>query len=110
MAQAFSLRGLVLAGTTPLFALKRAKPKAMIRPWWERAMRKKKKKLSLDEAAEALTRIAERHLSKLPEEEQESRVAAFSRVTFKKKTRGNHPTPSKTARTRAYPAAARGRG
>jgi hypothetical protein len=44
----------------------------------------KKKKLSLNEAAEALARIAEKHLSKLPEKEQESRVAAFSRVVFNK--------------------------
>jgi hypothetical protein len=45
----------------------------------------KKKKLTLDEAADALTRIALVQLSKLPEEEQEARVAAFSRVDFKKK-------------------------
>jgi hypothetical protein len=72
-------------------------------------MPRKKKKLSLDEAAMALTLIAEHHLSKLPEEEQESRVAAFSRVKFKK-TRGNHPKSSKTGRTRVSRASARGRG
>lgn len=70
----------------------------------------KKKKLTLEKAAEALTRIAERHLSKLPEEEQESRVAAFSCVNFKKKTRGTYPKFSATPRTRVSPAAARGRG
>lgn len=47
-------------------------------------MPQRKKKLSLDEAAQALTRIAERYLAELPEEEQEARVAAFSRVSFKK--------------------------
>jgi len=72
-------------------------------------MPRKRKKLSLDEAAMALTRIAEQRLSKLPEEEQESRVAAFSRVNFKK-TRGNHSKSSKTERTRVSRASARGRG
>jgi hypothetical protein len=73
-------------------------------------MPRKKKKLSLDEAAMALTRIAERNLSKLSEEEQESRVAAFSRVNFKKKARGIPSKPSVTPRTRVSPATARGRG
>jgi hypothetical protein len=73
-------------------------------------MPRKKKKLSLDEAAMALTRIAEQHLSKLSEEEQESRVAAFSRVNFKKKARGIPSKPSATPRTRVSPATARGRG
>ena len=70
----------------------------------------KKKKLSLDDAALALTRIAEEHLSQFSEEEQATRVAAFSRVKFKKKSRGTHPKSSATARTRASRAAARGRG
>ncbi len=56
-------------------------------------MPRKKKKLSLDEAAMALTRIAEQHLSKRSEEEQESRVPAFSRVNFKKKARGIPSSP-----------------
>jgi hypothetical protein len=73
-------------------------------------MPKKRKKLSLDEAAMALTRIAEQHLSKLPEEERESRVAAFSRVNFKKKPRGIPSKSSATPRTRVTPATARGRG
>jgi len=73
-------------------------------------MPKKRKKLSIDEAAMALTRIAEQHLSKLPEEEQESRVAAFSRVNFKKKARGIPSKSSATPRTRVSPATARGRG
>lgn len=54
-------------------------------------MPRKKKRMSLDEAAMALTRIAEHHLSKLSEEEQESRVAAFSRVTFKKMSGNSTP-------------------
>jgi hypothetical protein len=46
-------------------------------------MRKKhKKKLSLEAAAKKLTTIAQNHLSALPEEEQNSRVASFARVGF----------------------------
>lgn len=63
-------------------------------------MPKKKRKLSLNEAALALTRIAERHISKFPHNEQESRVAAFSRIGFKK-TCQNRPKSSKTGRTPA---------
>jgi hypothetical protein len=73
-------------------------------------MPRKRKNLSLDEAAMALTRIAEQHLSKLPEKEQESRVAAFSRVNFKKKARGIPSKSTATPRTRVSPAAARARG
>lgn len=77
--------------------------------WKDLPVPGKKKKLTLDEAAEALTRIAEEHLSKLPEDEQESRVAAFSRVNFKK-SRGTRAKSSATSRTRASRAAGRGRG
>jgi hypothetical protein len=56
-------------------------------------MPRKKKKPSLGEAAMALTRIAEQHLSKLPEEEQEPKVAAFSRVNFKRKACGIPSSP-----------------
>jgi hypothetical protein len=41
---------------------------------------KRRKKLSFDEAAKQLTVIAQRHLSKLPKEDQVARVAAFIRV------------------------------
>jgi hypothetical protein len=44
--------------------------------------RKRNRKLSLEEAAAKLTEIAERHLSSLPEEEQDARVASFGRVEF----------------------------
>ena len=43
---------------------------------------KRQKKLSLEEAAEKLTAIAERHLATLPVEEQDARVASFARVKF----------------------------
>ena len=39
----------------------------------------KGKKLSLDQAAKKLAAITEKHLSSLPEEEQDARVAAFER-------------------------------
>jgi hypothetical protein len=54
-------------------------------------MPRRKRKPSLDKAALALTRIAERHLSKLPPEEQKSRVAAFARARFKGKTARSRP-------------------
>ncbi len=44
---------------------------------------KAKKKLSLKQAAEELTAMAEKHLASLPEEEQEVRVAAFARRDFR---------------------------
>jgi hypothetical protein len=43
---------------------------------------KRQKKLLLEEAAEKLTAIAERHLATLPVEEQDARVASFARVKF----------------------------
>ncbi|HTW24252.1 MAG TPA: hypothetical protein VMD78_11665 [Candidatus Baltobacteraceae bacterium] len=42
----------------------------------------KKEKTTLKEAAEELTAMALKSLSKLPEEEQEARVAAFARRDF----------------------------
>ncbi|MGA8073067.1 MAG: hypothetical protein WB995_06285 [Candidatus Acidiferrales bacterium] len=44
--------------------------------------KKNRKKPSLKATVEKLTAIAERHLATLPEEEQEARVAALSRVKF----------------------------
>jgi hypothetical protein len=44
--------------------------------------RKRNRRLSLKEAAAKLTEIAERHLSSLPEEERDGRVASFARVKF----------------------------
>ena len=43
---------------------------------------KRLKKLSLEEAAKKLAAIAEQHLSALPEEERDARVASFARVKF----------------------------
>jgi hypothetical protein len=45
-------------------------------------MAKKRKKMTLDEAVEELTAMAMKHLSTLPEEEQEARVAALTRRDF----------------------------
>jgi hypothetical protein len=66
---------------------------------------KKKKKLSLKKAAEELTKIAEKHLSVLPPEEQDIRVAAFSRTTYR---RGIASKSSSTECTQVYPVAAKG--
>ena len=68
----------------------------------------KNKKKSLEAAAEELATIAERHLAKLPEEEQEARVAAFARVRFTS-AREKSAKSSSTARTRASRGVARGR-
>ncbi len=71
------------------------------------AMRQKRqKKLSLEEAAEKLTAIAERHLATLPAEEQDARVAAFARVTFET-SRGTRAKSSSKIRTRQSRAVAR---
>ncbi len=67
---------------------------------------KRQKKLSLDEAAEKLTTIAERHLATLPVEEQDARVAAFARVTFET-SRGTRAKSSSKTRTRPSRAIAR---
>ncbi len=71
------------------------------------AMRQKRqKKLSLEEAAEKLTAIAERHLATLPVEEQDARVAAFARVKFET-SRGTRAKSSSKTRTRQSRAIAR---
>jgi hypothetical protein len=67
---------------------------------------KRRKKLSLDEAAKKLTAIAEKHLSTLPEEEQDARVAAFARVKFKT-SRGTAAKSSSSSRARQSRAIAR---
>ena len=71
-------------------------------------MAKKQKKLSIKKAAEKLAAIAEKHLADLPEEEQDARVAAFTRRKFKN-GRGAHTISSETRDTRVYPVAVRGR-
>jgi len=67
---------------------------------------KSHKRLSLEEAAEKLTAIAERHLATLPVAEQDERVAAFARVKFKT-SRGTRAKPSSKTRTRPSRAVAR---
>ena len=69
---------------------------------------KQKKKVSLSDAAERLASIAEKHLAVLPENEQEARVAAFSRVAFKPR-RGTRAKSSGKLRTQRSPVAARAR-
>ena len=64
---------------------------------------KRQKKLSLEEAARKLTAVAEKHLSALPEEEQEARVAAFGRVKFEtsRERRAKSSSSSRIRRSRA---------
>jgi hypothetical protein len=64
---------------------------------------KRHKKLSLEEAAKKLAAIAEQHLSTLPEEEQDARVASFARVKFEtsRETRAKSSSSSRTRRSRA---------
>jgi hypothetical protein len=49
-----------------------------------KARRKKRKKLSLKKAAEAISKLVWKHLVKLPEEERERDIAAFERAVSKK--------------------------
>jgi len=62
-------------------------------------MARKPEKISLRRAVEEATDIIEKHLSKLPEEEQESRVAAIARRSFKGGRVGNTKA-SQAGRTR----------
>jgi hypothetical protein len=71
-------------------------------------MSKPNKKKSLAATARRLAAIAERALSKLPEEEQEARVAAFARVRFTP-AREKRAKPSSTRHTRASRVSARAR-
>jgi hypothetical protein len=68
-------------------------------------MAKNNKKL--EATARRLAAIAERHLSQLPEEEQEARVAAFARVKFTN-DRDGRAKPSSPRHTQTCPAVARG--
>jgi len=69
-------------------------------------MRKRRKKLSLKRAAEELTAITEKHLSGLPEEEQDLRVEMFARsvATFAREKTGKLPRPRRTAGSRTQSA------
>lgn len=64
---------------------------------------KRKKKMSIEEAAERLAASALTHLAALPEEEQDARVAAFARVEFKKhsETRAKSSGSSRIRASRA---------
>ncbi len=66
-----------------------------------------KKRPTLEETVEKLAQIAEKHLSTMPEEEQEERVAAFNRRTITP-LRDKTSKPAKTARTRACRVSAQG--
>jgi hypothetical protein len=67
---------------------------------------KRDKKLALEEATKKLAAVAERHLSTLPAEEQDARVAAFARVKFET-SRGTRAKSSSKSRTRQSRAIAR---
>jgi hypothetical protein len=71
-------------------------------------MPKKKKKKSLEQAAQELTAMAMKHLSTMPEEEQEARVAAFARRDFSG-ARAADTKRSARGRIRASRASNRGR-
>jgi hypothetical protein len=70
--------------------------------------RKNRKKASLKETVNKLVAIAQEHLSKLPEEEQEARVAAFSRFVLTS-SRDIHAKPSRTDDTQGSRVSARAR-
>jgi hypothetical protein len=61
--------------------------------------KKKKKTLTIKQAAEQLTAITEEHLSSLPEEEQDLRVEMFARAvaTLKREKSGTPPRRRRTA-------------
>ena len=65
-----------------------------------------KKKLTIEEAAEKLAAIAEKHLSVLPDEEQEAKVAAFKRVDFTA-SRASRSRSSESSRKPRYRVAGR---
>ena len=67
-----------------------------------------KKKVSLEESVDRLALIAEKHLSKMPQEEQEERVSAMSRRVFTSR-RGNPSTPARSEYTPECRVSARGR-
>jgi len=69
---------------------------------------KRTKKVSLTKAIDQLTALAEKQLATLPEEEQDARIAAFARRSFKT-GRGVRTKPSAPSRTRASRASNRGR-
>jgi len=68
----------------------------------------KKKKMSLREAAEELTAMALKHLSTMPKEEQDARVAALARRDFSG-VRAARTKSSKHGRIPASRASSRGR-
>jgi hypothetical protein len=69
---------------------------------------KKRKKPTLEQTARRLTSIAERHLSGLPPEEREARVAAFERAIYKASC-AKRATRSKNADTPVSRVAAQAR-
>jgi hypothetical protein len=75
----------------------------------KRKKTRNKRKPSLKETVDKLTAIAEDHLSKLPEEDRDERVAAFSRLLIRP-CDDIHATPSRNGDTRPSRVAARERG
>jgi len=69
---------------------------------------KKKTKPTLEATVESLAQIAEKHLSTMPQDEQQERVAALSRRIFTPR-RDKPSMPSKSVRKPVSRAAARGR-
>ena len=63
-------------------------------------MGKAKKKISKKEFVNRFTKLAMKHLSKLPPEEQEARLTAFERKVATI-SRDKRPTPSRTPETPA---------
>lgn len=65
-------------------------------------MAKKRKKITIKQAAERLTAITEEHLRGLPEEEQDLRVEMFARsvATLKREKSGTLPRRPRTAGSR----------
>jgi hypothetical protein len=64
---------------------------------------KRKKQMSIEEAADRLAANAVTHLAALPEEEQDARVAAFAKLNFKKRreTRAKSSGSSRIRESRA---------
>lgn len=71
-------------------------------------MGKRNKKISKKEFVSRFTKLATKHLAKLPPEEQDARLEAFERRVARI-PRDKHPTPSRTPETPATHLVARGR-
>ena len=70
--------------------------------------RVRSKKLSIDEAAEKLADIAEKHLAKLSESERRARFEAFHKTVSR--VCESHPKSGRHPQIGGIPALSRGRG